>query len=136
MASTAAVTDQAKQDWLNGVNQPGDTYMVALYNPGTLSKSTTAYTSSGEISGTGYTAGGVALSGFTVSLSGDTAYIDWTTDPSWTNSTITASTALIYNATRSNKALAVLTFTSTSSTAGTWTLQLPAPGVTATITLA
>ena len=60
MASTAAVTDSYKQDILNGVHQPGDTYMVALYtSSATLSKSTTAYTTSNETSGTGYTAGGV-----------------------------------------------------------------------------
>jgi hypothetical protein len=135
MASTAAITDQAKQDWLNGVHQPGDTYTVALYNPGALDKTTTAYTSSGETSGTGYIAGGMALSGFAVGLSTDTAYLTFT-NPAWASSTFTASTALIYNASRSNKALAVLTFSSTSSTNGTWTLVLPAAGATSTITIA
>jgi hypothetical protein len=138
MATTAAVTNQFKQDILNGVHQPGDTYKVALYTSAgaTLNNSTTAYTATGEITGTGYTAGGVAMAGFTVSISTNTAYIDWSTDPSWASSTITADTALIYNSTRTNKAIAVLTFSSTSSTAGTWTLVLPAPGATATVTLA
>ena len=134
MASTAAVTDQYKQDILNGVHQPGDTYMCALYNPGSLSKSTTAYTSSGETSGSGYIAGGVALTGYTVSISGDTAYITWA-NPSWTSSSITASAALIYNASRSNKAICVLTFSSTTSTAGTFTLSLPAAGASSTVTI-
>lgn len=136
MASTAAICNSYKQEILQGIHLAADTYMVALYNPGTLDKTTTAYTATGEITGTGYTAGGVAMSGFTVSISGDTAYIDWTTDPSWSSATITASTALIYNATRSNKAVAVLTFTQTSSTNGLWTLVLPAAGASATITLA
>ena|ERR1039458_1151899 len=132
MASTAAVCDSYKNDVLNGVHQPADTYKVALYNPGTLDKTTTAYTSSGETSGTGYTAGGVALTGFTEALVGDTAGISWSSNPSWTGSSFTASTALIYNSSRSNKAVCVLTFTSTTSTAGTWTLALPTPVVSAT----
>jgi hypothetical protein len=136
MASTAAICNSYKQEILQGIHQSADVYKVALYNPGTLDKTTTAYTATGEVSGTGYSAGGATMSGFTVSISGDTAYIDWTTDPSWSSSTITASTALIYNSSRSNKAVAVLTFTSTSSTNGTWTLVLPAAGATATITLA
>jgi hypothetical protein len=134
MASTQAVTDQFKQDILNGVHQPGDTYKIALYNPGTLDKTTTAYTATGEVSGAGYSAGGTALSGFTVGLSGDIAYIDFT-DPSWAAATITASTALIYNSSRSNKALAVFTFGSTSSTGDTFTVVLPAPGAAGSITI-
>ena len=134
MASTAAICDSYKVDILNGVHQPGDTYMAALYNPGTLSKSTTAYTSSGETSGTGYTAGGVALSGYTVALSSDTAYLTFS-NPSWASSSITASTALLYNSSRSNKAIAVLTFSSTTSTAGTFTLALPAAGASSTVTI-
>lgn len=106
-----------------------DVYKVALYTQAaaTLSKSTTAYTATGEVSGTGYSAGGATLSGFSVTLDTDTAILDWTADPSWASATITADAALIYNSSRSNKAVAVLTFTSTSSTNGTWTLQLPAP---------
>jgi len=135
MASTAAICDSYKQEILQGIHLSSDTYKIALYNPGTLDKTTTAYTATGEVSGTGYTAGGLTLSGFTTGLSGDTAYIDWTTDPQWTSATITASTALIYNSSRSNKAVCVLTFTQTSSTAGTWTLVLPAAGASATVTL-
>ena len=134
MASTAAVTDQAKQDWLNGVHQPGDTYKIALYDStATLSKSTTAYTSSGEVSGAGYSAGGTALSGFTVGLSGDIAYVDFA-DPSFAAATLTGVvTALIYNSSRSNKALAVITGAPASSTSDTFTVVLPAPGATGSI---
>lgn len=135
MASTQAVCNSYKQDVLNGVHQPGDTYKIALYNPGSLDKTTTAYTTTGEITGAGYTAGGATLSGFTVSSSGDTAYIDWTTNPSWSNATITASSALIYNASRSNKAVAVFIFGTLTSTGGTFTLVLPSPGVNATVTI-
>lgn len=138
MAVTAAFTNQAKQDFLNGVHQPTDVYKVALYTQAaaSLDKTTTAYTATGEVTGVGYTAAGLNMTGFTVGISGDTAYIDWSTDPAWTTATITADAALIYNSSRTNKAIAVLTFTTTTSTAGTWTLQLPAPGVTAIVRIA
>jgi len=136
--STSAFTDQAKQDFLNGVHQPGDTYMIALYDAAaTNDKTTTAYSATHEIAGTGYAAGGIALSGFTVGLVGDTAYIDFTTDPSWPSASFTAASALIYNASRSNKALAVIDFGgSFTATGGTFTVQLPAPGASAIITIA
>ena len=132
MAVTQAVTNQFKQDVLNGVHQPGDTYKIALYTQAaaTLNKNTTAYTATGEVVGVGYDAGGKTLSGFTVGISGDVAYIDFE-DPVWTSSTITADAALIYNSSKSNKAMGVYTFASASSTNGNWTAKLPAPGATA-----
>lgn len=137
MAVTAAFTNQAKQDFLNGVHQPGDVYKVALYTQAaaTMDKTTTAYSATGEISGTGYTATGMNLAGFTVGISSDTAYMTFT-NPAWTTATITADAALIYNSTRSNKAIGVLTFTSASSTGATWTLNLPAAGLTAILRIA
>lgn len=137
MGATACVTDQFKQDLLNGRAFSSDTIKIALYTAASasLGKSTTAYTTTGEITGTGYTAGGQTLSGFTVGLSGDTAYLTWT-NPSWTSATITADTALIYDSSNSNHAIAVLTFGSTTSTNGTWTLQFPAAGASAVITIA
>lgn len=132
MPVSPAITQQCKQDWLAGVHQPGDTYKVALYTQAaaTLDKTTTAYTATGEVTGTNYTAGGTALSGFSVGLTGDTAHLSFD-DPSWASATITADAALIYNASRSNKALCVLTFASTVSTNGTWTLDLPSAGASA-----
>ena len=130
MAVTAALCNSFKQEILAMTpHTAADVYKVALYTQAaaTLSKSTTAYTATGEVTGTGYTAGGATLSGLSVTLDTDTAILDWTTDPSWASATITADAALIYNSSRSNKAVAVLTFASTSSTNGTWTLQLPAP---------
>lgn len=135
----AAITDQFKQDILNGVHQPGDTYKIALYTQAAATdknKSATTYNTTGELATAGgYTQGGIALTGFTVSLSGDTAYIDWTTDPSWASASFTADAAVIYNSSRSNKILAVLSFGSTTATSGTFTVQLPAPGASATITI-
>lgn len=136
--STSAFTDQAKQDFLNGVHQPGDAYKIALYDASaTNDKTLAAYTATHEITGTGYAAGGIALTGFTVGISGDTAYITWTTNPSWPSATFTAASAVIYNSSRSNKAIAVIDFGGSFSVSGsTFTVQLPAAGLSAIIRIA
>jgi len=91
-----------------------------------LSAATTVYSTSDEVVGAGYTAGGNTLAGATVSLSGTTAFVDFS-DTSWATATITARGALIYNSSKSNKAVAVLDFGSDkTSTAGTFTVQFPA----------
>lgn len=137
MPVTQAFTNQAKQDFLNGIHASADVYKIALYNSAsaTLDKSTTAYTATGEVVGAGYTAGGMTLANRTVGLAGDVAYLSFD-DPAWANATITADSALIYNSSKSNKAIAVLSFTAASSTNGTWTLDLPAAGATAILRLA
>jgi len=127
MAITAAVCNSYKQEILQGTHASADTYMIALYtSTATLDATTTAYTATNEVSGTGYTAGGNALSGFTVSGSGSTAWLDFTTDPTWPTATITARGALIYNSSKTNKAVAVLNFGSdVTSTASTFTVTFP-----------
>jgi O-acetylhomoserine/O-acetylserine sulfhydrylase-like pyridoxal-dependent enzyme len=106
-----------------------DTIKLALYtSAATLDASTTVYTTSNEVSssGTNYTAGGNTLTGATVSLSGTTAFVDFS-DTSWLTATITARGALVYNSSKSNKAIAVLDFGSDkTSTNGTFTVQMPA----------
>lgn len=143
MSFGAAITDQFKQDILNGVHQPGDTYKIALgvqANATNCNKSLTNYSGgsqnmNGELAASGgYSSGGQALSGFTVGLSGDTAYITFS-NPSWTSASFTADCAVIYNSSRSNKALAVISFGSTTSTNGTFTVQFPAAGASAVITI-
>lgn len=138
MASTTAFTNPAKQDFLNGVHQPGDTYKIALYAAAaTNDKTMAAYSATNEVSGTGYTATGQTLVGFTVSISGDTAYIDFTTDPSWAGATFTAASCIIYNSSKSNKVIAVIDFGGAfTATAGTFTLTFPAPGASALIRIA
>lgn len=125
MASTAAVCDIFKEAILGNqsINLSSDTIKCALYNSSaTLSATTTGYSSSNEITGTGYTAGGVTLSGLTVSLSSNTAYVTWTS-PVWTGSTLSGVVAcLIYDSTQS-VAIAVLTFASASSTDSTFTVS-------------
>lgn len=130
MATTAALCNSFKREILAmSPHTAADTYKIALYTDAgaTLSKATTAYTAAGEISGAGYTAGGMTLVGFSATLDTDTAILDWTTDPVWATATITADTALIYNSSRANAAVAVVKFTSASSTAAAFTVQLPAP---------
>ena len=106
-----------------------DTFKAALYlASATVDASTTAYSSSGEVTGTGYTAGGVTVTfGTPPSTSGTTAFV--TPSASISYSAVTLSTAfdavLIYNSTQSDKAVSVHTFGSQTVTAGTFTLTMP-----------
>lgn len=98
MAITAAVCLSYKADLFNGIHQAADVYKIALYtSAATLDASTAAYTATGEVVGSGYSAGGLTLSGFSVTLDTATEILDWTTDPVWNPATITARGALIYN---------------------------------------
>ena len=129
MAITQAIPTSFKAEILQGIHDSADTYKMALYtSAATLGASTTAYSATSEVTGTGYTAGGVTLQGFNVSTSGTTAFIDFSTDPSWANATITARGALIYNSSKSNKAVMVLDFgADKSNSAGTFTVRMPTP---------
>ena len=111
-----------------------DTFKAALYlTTATINAATTAYTATGEVTGTNYTAGGVTVTNATApastntSATAGTAY--WTPSASITYTTVTLSTAfdtvLIYNSTQSNKAVSVHTFGSQTITAGTFTLTMP-----------
>jgi len=122
-----AFCTSAKVGFLTGTYVPlTDTMKIALYtNAATLDATTTAYTTSGEVIGVGYTAGGNTLSGNAISFSGTTAWITFS-DSSWTTATITARGALIYDSSKSNAAIAVLDFgADKTSTAGTFTVQMP-----------
>jgi len=136
MAVTACVTNQFKEDLLNGRAFSTDTFYAALYvaASSSLGPSTTVYTSSGETSGSGYSPGGAALSGFTVGLSSNTAYLTFS-DVSWTNASITADTVMIYDSSNSNHTVAILSFPSATSTNGTFEIAWPAAGAFCTITL-
>jgi hypothetical protein len=112
-------------DFGSGTSQ---TFKIALYtSSATLGASTTAYSASNEVSGTGYSAGGQALTISQVpTSSGTTAYLDFD-DVTWTTATITARGALIYLANgTTNPAVAVLDFGGDkTSTAGDFTIQFP-----------
>jgi hypothetical protein len=112
-----------------------DTFKIALYtSSATLSASTTAYSATNEVSGTGYTAGGNTLTISQVPTStSTTAWLDFA-DTTWTTATITANGALIYNSTQSNKAVAVLAFGGDkTSTAGDFTIIFPTADSTSAI---
>lgn len=128
MAITTAMCSSFKEELLKGVHDfENDTFKIALYtSSATLDASTTAYTVTNEVSGTGYTAGGQALDSPTVTLSGTTAFVDFA-DETWTTATITARGALIYNSTAAgNPAVAVFDFGGDKiSTAGNFVVQFP-----------
>lgn len=134
MAFEQTLTTSFKQDILLGVHDlDTDTIKMALYlATADLGAATTVYTTSGETSGTGYTAGGKILTGVTVLTSGTTAYVDFA-DPSWDPAAFTARGALIYNASKSNKAIAVLDFGSDKTATTTFTVQMPANTATSAL---
>lgn len=140
MANTQAMCTSFKNEILQAYHNFGttvtragtgaDTFKAALYlTSATINASTTAYTTSGEVSGTNYTAGGITVTNATApTTSGTTAY--WTPSASLTYTNVTLSTAfdtvLIYNSTQSDRAVSVHTFGSQTVTAGTFTLTMPA----------
>ena len=139
MANTQAMCTSFKGELLVGHHNFGtgvvraattaDTFKAALYlDSATVNASTTAYSSTGEVTGSGYTAGGVTVTfGTPPSTSGTTAFV--TPSASISYSAVTLSTAfdavLIYNSTQSDKAVSVHTFGSQTVTAGTFTLTMP-----------
>ena len=129
--ATAGVCNSFKTELFTGTHVFGtDTFKIALFTSsyaGTPS-TTTAYSATNEVSGTGYTAAGLALTGATVQLNTNTAAVTFTS-PAWTTSTISAAYALIYNSSKSNKAVCIIDFGGTQSdTGGTFTVTMPAAG--------
>ena len=119
------LTNSFKQEMLQaGQNLATDTLRMALYTAlSDIGPETTVYTTTNEITGTGYTAGGVQVTGATITtdVQTGTVFVDFN-NVSWPGANFTARGALIYNTTRSNKSVAVLdfgsdkTFTSTNNT--------------------
>ena len=119
-----------KKELLEGLHDfnasGGNTFKLALYtSSATLNASTTAYATTNEISGTGYTAGGGTLTNVDPTTSSTTAFCDFN-DLTFSTATITARGALIYNSTNSNRAVVVLGFgADKTSTAGDFTIVFP-----------
>jgi hypothetical protein len=102
-----------------------DTIKIALYTGNAdLNEATTVYSTTNEVSGTGYTAGGEIMTGVAISSSGYVAYVNWA-NVSWT-AALTARCALIYNASKGNKSVAVLDFGSDKTSTTTFTITMPA----------
>ncbi len=130
MAITQAMCTSFKKALLDGEmdfsSDTSQTYKIALYtSSATLGAATTAYATTNEVSGTGYTAGGATLTVVAPTTSGTTAFLDFN-DVTFSTATITARGALIYQSGGSNPAVAVLDFGSDkTSTAGDFTIQFP-----------
>jgi hypothetical protein len=139
MSNTQSMCTTFMEELLEGVHNfttgTGNTFKAALYlASATMNASTTVYTVTGEVTGTGYSAGGITVTNGTSPLSTNTtatagvAY--WTSSASLVYTTVTLTTAfdavLIYNSSASNKAVSVHTFGSQTVTAGTFTLTMPA----------
>lgn len=133
MAITQSVCVSFKKELLAGLHNfttgTGNTFKMALYtSAANLDSSTTAYTASNEVSGTGYTAGGNTLV-IPASMPSQTGTVGWTdfNDSTWVAATITARGAMIYNSTNANRACVNLDFGSDkSSSAGDFTVIFPA----------
>lgn len=129
MANSQVFVTQAKLDALTAIVPNGDTIKAALYlASASIGAATAAYTATGEVSGTGYSAGGVTVThANAASASGTTAI--WTPSASIVYTTVTLSTAfdcvLIYDSSRTNASVSAHTFGSQTITAGTLTLTMP-----------
>ena len=130
MAITQAMCTSFKKEILEAVHNfklsGGDTFKIALFtSSASLDATTTAYSTSNEVSGAGYSAGGNTLTRIDPATSGTTAFTDFA-NTTWSSATITARGAVIYNSTDSDKAVAVLEFGSDkSSSSGDFTIQFP-----------
>jgi len=138
MAITSAICSSFKQEVLVGTHNftasSGNSFKLALYtSSATLGAATTAFTTTGQASGTNYTSGGSALTNVTPVLSGTTAVCDFA-DLTFGTATVTARGCMIYNDTNSDKAVAIIDFGGDkTSTAGNFTVVFPSPTATGAI---
>jgi hypothetical protein len=125
MSIVQTQTTSFKEELYKGVHDlTTDTIKIALYTAdASLNADTTVYTGSNEASGGNYVAGGSTLSPISVSSSGTTAYVGFP-NVSWTGA-ITARCALIYNASKGNKSIAVLDFGSDKTSTNTFLITMP-----------
>lgn len=131
MAIQQGLTTSFKQQMIQaGQNLATDTLYIALYTAfSSIGANTTVYTTDNEITGTGYTAGGKALTGVTIGTSSDgVVFVDFA-NVTWLSSQLTARGALIYNVTRSNASVAVLDFGS-DKTMTNFTITMPVNAAT------
>ena len=139
MANTQAIADSFRSELLSGIHAFGttviragttkDSFKAALYlATATMNATATVYTVTNEVSGTGYTAGGVAVTNANEpAVASNVGY--WTPSAALAWTTVTLATAfdavLLYNSTQGNKAVAVFTFGSQTITAGNFSLTMP-----------
>lgn len=110
---------QAIHDLLN------DTLKIALYTSSAdLGEDTTAYAATDEVSGTGYTPGGKTLTGASINSSNGVVYVSFS-NPVWTSASFVAAGALIYNSSKANRSVAVVSFGNDKTATNTFTVQMP-----------
>lgn len=110
---------QAIHDLLN------DTLKIALYTSSAdLGEDTTAYAATDEVSGTGYTPGGKTLTGASINSSNGVVYVSFS-NPVWTGASFVAAGALIYNSSKANRSVAVVSFGNDKTATNTFTVQMP-----------
>ena len=126
----SAICNSAKEEFLSGVHQPNDRYKLALFLEGAiLSEETTQYNAVNEADGMGYETGGKSLSTPVIQTKNGETSMTFASPISWENASITARGAMIYNATKGNKALAVFDFGKPiTSTNGPFTVKIPNEG--------
>ena len=130
MAITQSVCTSFKSELLQGLHDfaagTGDTFKIALYtSAANLDGTTTVYTTTGEVTGTGYAAGGMTLVNVGVSSLGTTAFLSFN-NVTWVGASFTTRGALIYNSTNGNRAVCVLDFGSDKTiSSGDFTVQFP-----------
>ena len=137
MAITSAICNSFKQEILvegHNLTNGADSLKLALYtSSATLGAGTTAYVTTGQSTGTNYSAGGSALTNVTPAVSGSTAVCDFS-DLTFGTATVTARGCLIYNTTNSNKAVCAIDFGGDkTSTAGDFTVVFPSASSSAAI---
>ena len=134
MAIAQAMCSSFKQEsWLGIHDLDTDVLKIALYvATATLGASTTAYTTTDEVVGGGYVAGGVVLTNVQVLLSGTTAYVSFD-NPTWAGVSFVARGALIYNSSKADRAIAVLDFGADKTAGPNFTVQMPVATATSAL---
>ena len=137
MPISSVIPPSFKQEVLDGVHEASDDYKIALFtSSAALDGKTTHYAAQpGEVKGRGYTAGGIALTGRTSGTSGAGSYMTFA-DPEWSSASFTARGALIYNASKQNRAVAILNFGKDETCSnGNFSVGLPPAGPKAIVTI-
>ena len=138
MAITSTLTTSFKKELLEGTHNfkasGGNSFKLALYtSSATLGATTTAFTTTGQSSGTNYTSGGAALTNIAPTSSGTTGFTDFS-DLTFGTATVTARGCMIYNDTNSDKSVATIDFGGDkTSTAGDFTIVFPAAAASTAI---
>jgi hypothetical protein len=119
-------TTSFKAELLEGIHDLlTDTLKLALYDDNAdLSETTTVYSVTNEVSGTGYVAGGETLTGVTINTSGSTVYVSFD-NVVWNPAAFTTAGGLIYNASKANRSIAVLSFGNNKTATNTFTVEMP-----------